>query len=57
MIVQCPGALGYESIEASDLGDLIGQHCLTLVRYVRAVKETLRPHLVGCLIISVRPTR
>jgi hypothetical protein len=39
MIIQRTGALGNQSIEAPDLGDLVGEHCLTLVRYMRPVKE------------------
>ncbi|HZE76310.1 MAG TPA: hypothetical protein VE091_13425 [Gemmatimonadales bacterium] len=33
MIIQGSGTLGDHSIEAPDLGNLIGQHSLTLVNY------------------------
>jgi hypothetical protein len=39
MVIQGPGALGDEPVEASDLGDLlVGLHCLTLVRNAPAVQ-------------------
>src|SRR5205085_149385 len=46
MIIQSSGALGHHSIEAADLGSLIGQHSLTLVNYVWAVNASQTPG--GC---------
>src|SRR5436309_3423968 len=39
MVVQSPGALRDEPVEAADLGNLFGQHSLTIVNHLETVKE------------------
>jgi hypothetical protein len=39
MVVQGPSALRDEPVEATDLGNLFGQHSLTIVNDLEPVKE------------------
>jgi hypothetical protein len=49
MVVQGPGALRDEPVEATDLGNLFRQHCLTLVSHLWPVKEAV--FALRCLIV------